>query len=274
MSGESASKTALAKELGISRSSLYYRPKKPDKDWQLKCEIEKVLRQYPSYGHKRLAMYLQINKKRILRVMKQYGLKPYRRQGRKYRRIKAKETKPVPNLLMTNYPSYPNHIWASDFTHIKYQGKWVYLATIIDIYTRKIVGFSVLLNHSNQLVINALLNAVNNHPIASIIHSDQGSEYTSADYVVLCNNLNIMQSMSQAGCPWENGYQESFYSQFKIDLGDHNRFNNLGELVYNIYRTIYIYNNYRIHTKLKMPPVTYGRQYIENLINSAYSQGV
>ena len=80
--------------------------------------------------------------------------------------------------------------------------------------------------------------------------------------------------MSQAGCPWENGYQESFYSQFKIDLGDPDRFSNLGKLVYNIYRTIYIYNNYRIHIKLKMPPVVYDRQYIENLTNSAYSQGV
>jgi hypothetical protein len=57
--------------------------------------------------------------------------------------------------------------------------------------------------------------------------------------------------MSRPDCPWEKGYQESFYSQFKIDLGDPDRFNSLGELVYNIYRTIYRYNHSRIHTKLK-----------------------
>lgn len=67
--------------------------------------------------------------------------------------------------------------------------------------------------------------------------------------------------MSQPGCPWENGYQESFYNQFKIDLGDSDRFESLGELVYAIYRTIYYYNHHRIHSKLKMPPVLYSRQY-------------
>ena len=64
-------------------------------------------------------------------------------------------------------------------------------------------------------------------------------------------------SRSKPGCPWENGYQESFYSQFKIDLGDVNRFKNTGELVYEIYQTIYKYNNTRIHSALKMPPVKF-----------------
>lgn len=255
-------KKALARELGISRSLLYYRRKRPDKDWELKCEIEKVLREHPAYGHKRLAIHLKINKKRILRVMKLFGVKPYRKRGKKWRKGKEKSGFVFPNLLITTFPAFPNHIWACDFTHLKFRGKWVYLATIIDLCTRKIVGFNVLLNHSNQLVINALLNAVSKYPTAAIIHSDQGSEYTSADYVTLCRNLNITQSMSNPGCPWENGYQESFYSQFKIDLGDPDRFSNLGELVYNIYRTIHVYNNFRIHTSLKMPPVEYGRQYL------------
>ncbi len=262
MSSKAENKSALARELGISRSSLYYKAKKPSKDWQLKCEIEKALRQFPAYGHKRLAIHLKINKKRIRRVMKLFGIKPYRRKGKKWRKGKEKPGVRFPNLLFTNFPLYPNHIWASDFTHLKFRGKWVYLATIIDLFTRKIVGFSVLLNHSNQLVINALLNAVNKHSIADIIHSDNGSEYTSADYATLCQNLNTQQSMSAPGCPWENGYQESFYSQFKIDLGDPDRFHSLGELVYNIYKTMHVYNNYRIHSKLKMSPEAFGRQYL------------
>jgi len=271
MFSEKNNKSALSRELGVSRSSLYYKPKKPEKDWELKCEIEKALREHPSYGHKRLAVHLKINKKRILRVMKLFGIKPYRRRVKKFKYSKEKTVVEFSNLLMSNCPLYPNHIWASDFTHIKYRGKWVYLATIIDLFTIKVVGYSILLNHSNQLVINTLLNAINNNPVPQIIHSDQGSEYKSEDYKKLCKNLNILQSMSNPGCPWENGYQESFYNQFKIDFGDPNRFDSLGELVYEIYKTIYNYNNNRIHSKLKMPPVEYGRQYIINQLTERVS---
>ena len=271
MGGQKKNKSDLAKELGISRSLLYYKPKKPDKDWQLKCDIEKVLRDNQAYGHRRLADHLGINKKRVLRVMKIFGIKPYRRRTKKWRKKKKKTGSVFPNLLITVFLAYPNHIWASDFTHLTFKGKWVYVATIIDLYTRQIVGFSVMLKHSNQLVINALLNAINKYPIPVIIHSDQGSEYRSADYVILCANLGITQSISHPGCPWENGYQKSFYSGFKIDLGDPNKFENMGELVYNIYKTIHYYNNFRIHTKLKMPPVVYGRQYNSNILEEIVS---
>ncbi|MFA5872274.1 MAG: integrase core domain-containing protein, partial [Parcubacteria group bacterium] len=66
--------------------------------------------------------------------------------------------------------------------------------------------------------------------------------------------VGVEISRSKPGCPWENGYQESFYDKFKIDLGDPNRFKTLGELVYEIYHTVWRYNNERIHTALKMPP--------------------
>lgn len=258
-----ANKSRLAKDIGVSRQLLYYKAKKPPKDWDLKVRIEEVLHNHPSYGYRRLAIHLHINKKRISRVMRLFGLKPYRRRTKKFQYNKAKRDLEFPNLLLTNWPAYPHYIWASDFTHLAYQGKWIYLATIIDLFTREIVGFSVLTNHSNELIINALLAAVNHRPPANIIHSDHGSEYTSSDYHQICYNLNIRQSMSRPGCPWENGYQESFYSQFKIDLGDTNRFNTLGELVYEIYLTIFKYNHSRIHSKLKMPPVLYSRQYQE-----------
>lgn len=256
-------KSQMAKNIGISRQLLYYQHKQRIKDWTLKTTIEKVLHDRPSYGHKRLAIHLQINKKRVLRVMRLYGLKPYRKRSKKYRYNKTIRDLEFNNLLLTNSPQYPNHIWASDFTHIAFKDRWLYLATIIDLYTRKIIGFSVLTNHSNELIINALLSAVHHNPPAKILHSDHGSEYASSDYSGICQNLGITQSMSRPGCPWENGYQESFYSQFKIDLGDPNRFNTLGELVYNIYKTIYQYNHLRIHTKLKMPPVLYSRRYLE-----------
>jgi transposase InsO family protein len=256
-----ANKSRTARDIGVSRQLLYYRHKQKSKDWKLKTEIEEVLHEHPSYGHKRLAIHLKINKKRILRVMKLYGLRPYRKRGRKFKYNQTTRDLAFPNLLLNNTPEYPDHIWASDFTHIAYQGKWIYLATIIDIYARKIVGYSVLTSHSNELIINALFSAAHNNSPAKILHSDHGSEYASNDYSSICHSLGIRQSMSRPGCPWENSYQESFYNQFKIDLGDPDRFNTLGELVYNIYRIIHQYNNERIHSKLKMPPVIYSRQY-------------
>jgi putative transposase len=255
-------KTALAKELNISLASLYYKPRQFNKDWQLKILLEQSLSKYPSYGHKRLAILLKINKKRILRVMKLFGIKPYRRRGKKYKKTKINGSV-FDNLLLTNIPSYPNHIWASDFTHFSFHGKTVYLATIIDILTREVVGFSVMTNHSVQLIINALLMAITNNQRPEIIHSDQGSEYKSETYTSLIKSLGINLSMSHVASPWENGYQESFYNQFKVDLGDPNRFEALGELIAEICQMIYIYNTIRIHSKLRMSP----KQYLNNFIN-------
>lgn len=255
-------KKELAKALGISRSLLYYRHKLKEKDWKLKQDIEIILREFPSYGHKRLAIHLKINKKRILRVMNLFGIKPYQRRGKKWRKSKKKELEPYPNLLLTEFPRYLHHIWASDFTEIKWKRKIIYLATVIDLFSREIVGFAVLTNHSSQLVINALLSAIHKHPVPGIIHSDQGSEYLSKAYIEIVLNLGVRISMSRAASPWENGYQESFYGQFEVDLGDPNRFETLGELVYEIYRTIWKYNNQRIHTALKMSPVQFVNQFL------------
>lgn len=100
-----AKKTTLARELGVSRSSLYYRPKLPDKDWGLKTKIEEVLRVHPSYGHKRLALNLKVNKKRILRIMKKFGIKPYRRNDRTWKK-KGEISGIYPNLLIVYHPEY------------------------------------------------------------------------------------------------------------------------------------------------------------------------
>jgi transposase InsO family protein len=258
-SGQYVSKRELAKRNGISISSLYYRPKKPAADWHLKNQIERVLSQHPSYGYRRIALELGINNKRAKRVMRKFGIKPYRRRGRKWR--KAKENGQVfPNLLQQlEFPKAPGIAWASDFTHINFHSKILYLATIKDIFDRRIVGWSLLANHSVQLTIAALIDAVEKHGRPMLLHSDQGSEYKSRVYTQLAMGLGIKLSMSHKGSPWENGYQESFYSQFKVDLGDPNRFASTGELMAEIFLQIHYYNTKRIHGKLKMSPETYAR---------------
>jgi len=245
--------------IGIKRTHQYYQHKQPKKDWKTKQLIEGVLRDHPAYGHKRLALHLKINKKRVLRVMKLFGIKPYRRYSKKPFMYKTKDSI-FPNLLMFESPRGRGDIYASDFTYIKFQGKWIYPATVLDVYTREIVGLAILTTHATQLVMNALLHSVLHRSPPRIIHSDQGSEYASKDYSSLVQNLGIQQSMSRAGCPWENGYQESFYKGFKQDLGDPNRFETLGELIAEIYRTINYYNRKRIHTALGMSLLQFAQE--------------
>lgn len=262
-------KKDLAKEAGVSMSSLYYQPKLPDKDWILKQQIEQVLSQHHSYGHKRIAIELHINKKRILRVMKLYGLKPYRRRGQKPKKNRDNGmTNPFPNLLQQiPFPLVPNIAWVSDFTHLKWHSRWVYLATIMDIFDRRVVGWSVLTSHSVELTIKALIDAVEKQGLPNILHSDQGSEYKSKVYIKFAASLRINQSMSKKASPWENGYQESFYSGFKVDFGDPDRYKTLGELTAAIYLQLHYYNTKRIHGTLKMPPQIYfERQQLTKLI--------
>lgn len=255
------SKTALAKQQGISLSSLYYRPKLPKKDWLLKNRIEGVLHEHPSYGHKRIALELRINRKRARRVMRLFGLKPYRRRGRKFKKIKDLGMV-FPNLLQTlPLPDTANLIWVSDFTYIPFHDKTVYLATLMDVHNRGVVGWSLLTSHTVQLTIGALIDAVEKHGRPEFLHSDQGSEYKSKIYCRFAQSLSIKLSMSHKGSPWENGFQESFYSHFKVDLGDPNRFKALGELAAEVFLQIHYYNTKRIHSKLKMPPQAFAERH-------------
>jgi putative transposase len=265
---ENPTKRQLANRLGLARSTLYYQPRLPAKDWLLKQQIEHVLHDHPSYGHKRMADHLHINKKRARRVMKLFGLKPYRRRGGKPKKNKdlGQLVAPFRNLLIAlPFPDRPGMIWVSDFTHISFRGKWVYLATIMDLYSREVVGWAVFTSHSVQLVVLALIDALEKHSAATILHSDQGTEYKSKIYVQLVEGASIKISMSHKGSPWENGYQESFYSQLKVDLGDTNRYESLGELTAAIYHHIHYYNYDRIHTGLKMPPKAFARRRLDQL---------
>lgn len=253
---DSNNKRLTASELGISRPLIYYEHKQDKRDQATKIMIEEALRYHPSYGHKRLACHLHINKKRVLRVMKKYDIKPYKRRGKKWVRVSATGLD-YPNLVKDITSLYPGHIWASDFTYLWYEDAWLYVATILDVYTREIVGLAIGRKHDRWLVTQALLDALRYHPRPSIIHSDHGSEYKSRDYQGLLTELGITPSMAEKGCPWENGYQESFYSQFKIELGDPACFSSLGEFTAGIYRQIWYYNNERIHTSLKMSPLQF-----------------
>ncbi len=257
-------KAALAVRLRVSRSSLYYVSKQLPKDWALKSKIEAVMSTHPGYGSPRIALALRRNRKAVSRVMCLFGIAAYRRRGRKPRK-NGYARGDYPNLLKTITPSYPHHVWVADFTYIPYQGKFLYLATVMDVVTREVVGMAVQARHGAMLVVQALFSAVANHPRPIIFHSDNGREYGSKVFVRALRELGIHISRSAKSSPWENGYQESFYSQFKVDLGDPERFKSVGELVYEIYRLIWEYNHVRIHSALRMPPLRFAER-LKNIV--------
>jgi transposase InsO family protein len=261
------SRYAVAKALGVPASSLYYQKKLPERDRSVRIRIEEALHYHPSYGHRRLALHLGLNKKRIRRVMKLFGIQAYRRRGRKFRKHDAILSHGYPNLVHGIVPQGEGHIWAADFTYLPFKKGFVYLATVMDIFTREIVGWSVMTNHGAALVLQAFWNAIEAHGRPRIFHSDNGREYGSKVMVRALTEVGVKISRTAPGSPWENAFQESFFSQFKIDLGDPQRFASLGELVYAIHRTVWEYNHTRIHLALRMPPKQFAekqRNLVEN----------
>ena len=257
------SKRALAKKLGVSRSSLYYQSKLKIRDQCLREEILTALVEHPSYGHKRLAMHLTRNKKCILRVMKKFGIKPYRRRGRRPKKPGdlGKNPLDIVNWAKALCPLRRNILWASDFTYFWFHGRWWYLATVIDVFSREIVGFSFSGRHDSELILGALRDALGKHSAPTYLHSDQGSEYQSYAYFDLLKLNKIQASFSAKASPWQNGFQESFYSEFKKDLGDTSRFETIAEFMEALYLQIHYYNNRRIHTALKMPPALFKQHF-------------
>lgn len=253
-------KKALAQKLGVSRASLYYKPKKPLSDEEDKMKIMAVMEDHPAYGHARVAIALAMNHKKTNRLMNKYGLKPKLRRG--FRLVKLDdlgrpETR-VTNILKVICPIKANVVWAGDFTYFWFIDRFWYLATIIDVYTREIVGWHVANHHTTALIMEAFHDAARRTGATpKYFHSDQGSEYVSGAYESLLESYSTTPSHSRKGSPWQNGYQESFYNNFKLELGDVRRFNHVGELVEAIHQQIHYYNNERIHSALKMSPASF-----------------
>lgn len=259
MKDDPLSISRIAELLEVSRSSFYYKHKLPDKDEVLKYQIQEVLKEHPAYGHRRIAIELGINKKRVLRVMKKFNLFPtVWANNKKKRSNKPHLDSRIPNLAATLSPIQPNVIWSGDFTYLKYQGRFVYLATVIDIYSREIVAWQLGYCHTSKLVADVLESAIQRRERPpDIFHSDQGSEYTSKGFQDLLRKYTIQQSNAPKGKPWKNGRQESFYNTFKRELGNISRFQDIDYLFEAISSLIHYYNNKRIHGALKMSPKQY-----------------
>ncbi len=266
------SKSAAAEKISVSRQSLYYQPITPAKDLALKQQIEAVLLEHKAYGYRRIAIALGVNSKRVRRVMKLFGLKAKKQRRRSRVRRDLSTINRQKNLIAEMVINQPNQAWVSDFTYLSYQNKFMYLATILDAFTREVIAWNISVRHNADLICEALLSALNKREKSpQIFHSDQGSEYRSSSVEEILKSKTIRASMSKKSSPWQNGRQESFYQKFKFELEDPNYYQSQGELVEAIAIQIHYYNNKRIHSALKMPPAVFYQRFkaAENLKNSA-----
>lgn len=255
----------MAKELGVSRSSLYYRHKIPERDEALRREIEALMELHPGYGSPRVAIALKINKKRAARVMKKFGLKPARR-AKVPRKREDEGNLPLshPNILEKLSPIAPNVVWASDFTFISYKGKFIYLCTVIDAFTGEVLGFNISRRHDAGFVKLAIERAIRKEGTTPVyFHSDQGSEYASEEISSWLAARGVIISMNPKGSPWCNGSQESFFGRFKVEFGDFDRFDTYAELLEELYSQLNYFSNIRIKTKLKMAPAEFRQSWEE-----------
>jgi len=250
------SKSALSRVLGVTRRSLYYQPKRPHQDEILRDRILRVLDDNPAYGHRTIALHLKINKKRIQRVMQKYSIRPKIIQRNRYSGKKNESViGEIPNRIKGLHPEKPNHIWAGDFTRMWFQGRAIYLATVIDIFTREILAWQIGVHHTTGLIIDVLQEAKRKRErICKIFHSDQGSEYTSPRSLLWLTREKVVPSWSGRGKPWHNGVQESFYKTLKLEFRKAHQYGSLEKLVEGIGQYMHYYNTKRIHSALKMSP--------------------
>lgn len=257
MAPRKGTKVALAKKLGVSRSSLYYKPKKPSSDEERRRKIIAVMEEHPAYGSRRVGWALQLNRKGVRRLMRKFRLKPKLRRG--FRLVKPNDLgRPesrVENIAKILCPIRANVLWAGDFTYFWFLERFWYVATVIDVYAREIVGWHLGSHHTTALIIEAFKDGVRRAQASpTYFHSDQGSEYVSGAYESLLAEHKTIPSHSRKSSPWQNGYQESFYNNFKLELSDVRRFKDAGELMEAVSQQIAYYNTRRIHSALRMPP--------------------
>ncbi len=158
------------------------------------------------------------------------------------------------NILNRDFvTSKSNTKWVSDTTFIWTKQGWLYLATVIDLYSRKVVGWAMDANNNTQLVINALKMAINNKPEQQVVllHSDQGSTYRAYEYIKLFKENNITQSMSRKGECHDNAVAESFFSTLKKELTNQQSYRTREQAKSSIFEYIEVfYNKMRLHSYL------------------------
>jgi putative transposase len=256
MSTEGYPITVCCDVLKLAKSSYYYQVVEVD-ETEIEAAIEEVAGRFPTYGTRRIAQQLRrspyrikINRKRARRIM---AAKKLLRPVKKRQRRTTDSQHPYPrypNLIKELEITYPDQVWVSDITFIRLQDDFVYLAIIMDVFTRALRGWTLSRSLDQALILMALRRALSTH-VPEIHHSDQGVQYAADAYLELLGSRNVQISMAAIGKAEENGYAERVIrtiQEEEVDLSEYVDFadavQQIGHFIEDVYMTK------RIHSSL------------------------
>ena len=224
--------------VGVSRSGLYKARRaatRPDGDAELRAQVEPIVGQWPGYGYRRVTRELArhgvvANHKRVLRVMRAEGWL-CRLRCRSVRTTQSDHGLGVcPNRIQDLVVTQLDQLWVADLTYIRLPEGFVYRATVLDAYSRRVLGWKLARYLDARLATAALDQALARRPGARAIHhSDQGVQYASSEYVARLDGAGLVQSMSRRGCPRDNAQAESFFATLKLEEVRLNDYRNFAE---------------------------------------------
>lgn len=256
--------SAATMVLGVSRSG-YYRWLHSEgdvpvasSDMLLREEIQRVAVEYPRYGYRRISAELRNNglfapPKRVLRLMRMDNLLCARKRFKTRTTDSDHGEKVYPNLAKGMSLSGVNQLWVSDITYIRLEREFVYLAVVIDVFSRRCVGWELDRRIDTGLALSALRKALKTREmddLAGLVHhSDQGVQYASREYVECLQEHDILVSMSRRGNPYDNAFAESFMKTLKYEEVYLKEYDTFKEAWENIDHFIdQVYNQKRLHS--------------------------
>lgn len=266
--------TKLCRALSVSPSGFYaWCDREPSarakRDAELTLKIHVIHEQSrATYGVPRVHAVLaaddiHVGRKRVARLMKVAGLEGVSRR-KKYKSTRDKDARPAPDLVDRKFvATAPNQLWVADITYVPTWAGFVYLAVVLDVYSRRIVGWAMENHLRAELVIDAMNMAIGQRQPSTVIHhSDQGCQYTSVAFGLRCREVGVKPSMGSVGDAYDNAMCESFFATLECELLDRRRFKTQAEAEMALFDFIEgFYNTHRIHSALDYrSPVEYERE--------------